>query len=127
MTRVPDYFRESTIKDKNVGAIWRGIGFIILVGLTIGAFWLAGYLLELNWAQPFLPFRVPRNFSIVITQLKWLPPIPGKPVVQIGAAILIDVIAYAVMVVLYALVFPIRPGPTDAKQPRGTGRRSMRR
>ena len=57
MTRVPDYFQQSTIKDKQVSAIWRGIGFIILVGLTIGAFWLAGYLLDLNAAQPFLPFR----------------------------------------------------------------------
>ena len=127
MTRVPDYFGESTIKDKNVSPIWRGIGFIILVGLTIGAFWLAGYLLDLNAVKPFLPFRVPRNFSIVIQQLKWLPPIPGKPVVQVGAARLIDVIAYAVMVVVYAMMFPLRKGPTDADQPRGRGRRSMLR
>jgi hypothetical protein len=125
MTRVPDYFQQSTIKDKQVSAIWRGIGFIILVGLTIGAFWLAGYLLDLNAVQPFLPFRVPREFSVTI--VKWLPALPGKPLVQIGAAILIDIVAYAVMVVIYALLFPIRKGPTDADQPRGTGRRSMRR
>jgi hypothetical protein len=125
MTRVPDYFQKSTIKDKQVSAIWRGIGFIILVGLTIGAFWLAGYLLDLNAVQPFLPFRVPREFNVTI--VKWLPALPGKPLVQIGAALLIDVVAYGVMVVFYALLFPIRKGPTDADQPRGTGRRSMRR
>ena len=39
---MPNYFRQLTIKDKQVSAIWRGIGFIILVGLTIGGFWLAG-------------------------------------------------------------------------------------
>ena len=122
MTRVPDYFSESTIKDKQVSAIWRGIGFIILVGLTIGAFWLAGYLLDLNVTKPFLPFPVPRNFTVTI--VKWLPTLPGKPLVQIGAALLIDVVAYAVMVTVYALLFPIRKGPTDVDQPRGTGRRS---
>ena len=122
MTRVPDYFSQSTIKDKQVSAIWRGIGFVILVGLTVGAFWLAGYLMDLNATQPFLPFRVPQNFTVTI--VKWLPTLPGKVLVQIGAAILIDVVAYGVMVTVYALLFPIRKGPTDADQPRGSGRRS---
>jgi hypothetical protein len=122
MTRVPDFFSESTIKDKQVSAIWRGIGFVILVGLTIGAFWLAGYLLDLNATQPFLPFRVPRDFTVTIVE--WLPKLPGKLLVQIGAALLIDVVAYGVMVTVYALLFPIRKGPTDVDQPRGSGRRS---
>ncbi len=122
MTRVPDYFSESTIKDRQLSAIWRGIGFVILVGLTIGAFWLAGYLLDLNAMKPFLPFPVPRDFTVTI--VKWLPKLPGRLLVQIGAALLIDVIAYAAMVTVYALLFPIRKGPTDADQPRGTGRRS---
>jgi hypothetical protein len=122
MTRVPDYFSQSTIKDKQVSAVWRGIGFVILVGLTIGAFWLAGYLLDLNVTRPFLPFPVPRGFTVTI--YKGLPKLPGKLLVQIGAALLIDVVAYSVMVTVYALLFPIRKGPTDADQPRGTGRRS---
>ena len=126
MTRVPDYFTASTIKNRQVSPVWRGIGFIILVLLTIGAFWLAGYLLDLNAVSPFLPFRVPRDFTVTFPW-KWLPTLPGKPLVQISAALLIDVVAYAVMVVFYAILFPIRPGPTDARQPRGHGRRSMRR
>src|SRR5438045_9794380 len=122
MTRVPDYFSQSTIKDKQVSAIWRGIGFVSLVGLAIGACWLAGYLLGLNVTRPFLPFPVPRGFTVTINPR--LPTLPGKLLVQIGAALLIDVVAYSVMVTVYALLFPIRKGPTDADQPRGTGRRS---
>jgi hypothetical protein len=122
MTRVPDYFGQSTIKNKQVSPIWRGIGFIILVGLTVGAFWLAGYLLDLNAAKPFLPFRVPRDFTVTI--IKQLPKIPGRLLVQIGTALLIDVVAYAVMVLAYGVLFPLQKGPTDVDQPRGTGRRS---
>src|ERR1700687_3823604 len=125
MSRVPDYFREATTKKKERNAIWRGIGFIILVLLTIGGFWLAGYLLELNWRTPFLPFFVPRDFTVTI--VKWLPSLPGKLLVQIGNMLLVDVVAYAALVVLYAMVNPIRRGPTDAKQPRGRGRRSLKR
>jgi len=123
MSRSTYQFREARVDKKRLHAVWRGIGFLILVLLTIGGFWLAGYVLELNWQNQFIPWRIPRNFSIKVAE--WAPAIPGKLVVQIVATLLIDIAAYAVMVVLYAILFPIRPGPTDAKQPRGKGRRSM--
>ena len=123
MGRVPQAFRESTIKKRGVHPIWSGIGLILIVLLTVGAYWLAGYLLERNWQTPFLPFPVPRDFTVTLA--KWLPTLPGKPLVQIAAALLIDVLAYAAMVVLYAFINPLRRGPTDAKPPRGHGRRNM--
>jgi hypothetical protein len=121
MSRVPQAFRESTLQKKPMNPIWRGIGFILIILLTVGAFWLAGYVLDKQLLAPYLPFAVPQNFTVTITT--WLPKLPGKLLVQIGAALLIDILAYAVLVVLYALLNPIRPGPTDAKQPRGHGRR----
>ena len=60
MSRVPQAFRESTLKKKEINPIWRGIGFILIILLTVGAFWLAGYVLELNWKTPFLPFHAER-------------------------------------------------------------------
>jgi hypothetical protein len=113
-------------KQKGLSPIWRGIGFIILLILTIGGFWLAGYLMDLNATQPFLPFRVPSNFVIHVYK-DFIPPLPGKPVVQAVAALVIDIIAFSVMVVLYSIVNPIRKGPTDVDQPRGRGRRSVSR
>jgi hypothetical protein len=121
MSRIPQAFRESTLKKKDMNPIWRGIGFIFIVLLTAGAFWLAGYVLDKQLLAPYLPFAIPSNFTVTIA--KWLPTLPGKLLVQIGAALLIDVLAYAVIVVIYAILNPLRPGPTDAKQPRGRGRR----
>ena len=118
-------FRGALPKKKEVHPIWRGIGFIILVAMTVGGFWLAGYLLELNWRAPFLPFPVPRDFRVTI--VGWLPSLPGKLLVQIGATIILDILAYAVMVTTYALLNPIEPGETDAPPPRRRGRRSMTR
>jgi len=123
MSRIPQAFRESTLKKKDMNPIWRGIGFILIILLTVGAFWLAGYVLDKQLLAPYLPFAIPSNFTVTIA--KWLPTLPGKLLVQIGAALLIDVLAYAVIVVIYAILNPLRPGPTDAKQPRGRGRRSM--
>jgi hypothetical protein len=123
MSRVPQAFRESTIKRHQINPIWRGIGLILLILFTVGAFWLAGYVLDRGLLAPYLPFPIPRDFTVTLA--KWIPPLPGKLLVQIGAALLLDVLAYAVMVVFYALINPIRPGPTDAKQPRGRGRRNL--
>jgi hypothetical protein len=125
MGRANYQFRDTALglKKKGVHPIWRGVGFIILVLLTVGAFWLAGYLMELNWREPFLPFPVPRYFTV--QPYEWMPALPGKLVVQIGAALLIDILGYALMVVVYGIINPVRPGKTDAPQPRGRGRRSM--
>ena len=121
MSRVQPAFRESTLKRKPINPIWRGIGFILIILLTAGAFWLAGYVLDNNLLGPYLPFAIPRDFTVTIAS--WLPKLPGKLLVQIGAAALLDVLAYGLMVIVYAILNPLRPGPTDAKPPRGHGRR----
>jgi hypothetical protein len=120
MSRIQPAFRESTLKKKGMSPIWRGVGFIIIVLLTVGAFWLAGYVLDNNLLAPYLPFAIPRDFTVTIT--KWLPKLPGKPLVQIGAALVLDLLAYGLLVFVYSLFNPFRPGPTDAPPPRGHGR-----
>lgn len=121
MTRNYQFRDERLVERPALHPIWRGIGFIFLVALTVGAFWLAGAVLERHWQAPFLPFSVPFNF--VFQPWPWFPAIPGKLLVQLGAAIVIDVVGYALLVIVYGLLNPIRHGPTDVPQPRGTGRR----
>ena len=119
-------FRDTNIgKEKGINPIWRGIGFLILVGLTVGAFWLASTLLEMHWRQPFpwVPFPIPRNF--VVTFHPALPDVSGKLMLQLGTALIIDLLGFAVMVIVYSIINPIRPGKTDAPQPRRRGRGSM--
>jgi hypothetical protein len=125
MTRVPQAFRESTLKKKDINPIWRGVGFILILLLTIGAFWLAGYVLDRQLLAPYLPFPVPQDFLIKFSQTPWLPPIPGKLAVQIGAAVLIDILGFALLTLVWSIINPVRPGPKDAPQPRGRGRRSL--
>jgi hypothetical protein len=119
-------FRDTNIsKNKRLNPIWRGIGFLILVALTVGAFWLAGILLEMHWQQPFpwVPFTIPQNFVVKLHPA--LPNLSGKLLIQLGAALFIDLVGYALLVVGYSIVNPIRPGKTDAPQPRRRGRDSM--
>ncbi|MCC7361117.1 MAG: hypothetical protein IT317_16655 [Anaerolineales bacterium] len=123
-------------KKRELNAVWRGVGFIILVALAVGGYWLAGNLLDRNVVQPFLPFRVPVNMTIFLIHwlpadqappfFEWVPKvIPARPVIQVATALLLDILAFSVMVLLYSIVNPIRKGPTDADQPRGRGRRSL--
>jgi hypothetical protein len=126
MGRANYTFRDSAIAKRNtVSPIWRGVGFLILVALTVGAFWLAGYLLELHWQQPFpwIPVHIPRDFPVQLHPA--LPALPGKLLIQLGAALFIDLVGYALMVFIYSVINPLRPGKTDAPQPRRRGRGSM--
>jgi hypothetical protein len=123
MSRSNYKFRDAEPKKPQINGVWWGIGFILLVVFAVGGFWLAGYLIELNWQTPFLPIRIPRNFTIFIVD--WLPRLPGKLILQIAAAVILDILAFSVMVVLYSVVNPIRPGEKDAPQPRGRRRRSL--
>jgi hypothetical protein len=119
-------FRDTAVSQKKrLNPIWRGVGFLILVALTVGAFWLAGTLLEMHWRAPFpwIPIQIPRNFTVQVHPA--LPVWQGKLLIQLGAALVIDLLGYALMVVVYSIINPIRPGKTDAPQPRARGRSSM--
>jgi hypothetical protein len=125
-------------RKKTLSAVWRGVGFIVLVLLTVGGIWAAGYLLDLNTANAYLPFRVPSTVTIPV--IHWLPAdqappffewvprtIRSRPVIQVITALVLDVLAFSVMVVVYSMLNPIRKGPLDVDQPRGRGRRSLTR
>ena len=111
---------------QQMNPIWRGVGCIILLALAIGGYLAAGFLLDLNQHDPFLPFAVPANFSVVI--IKGLPAVPGRVLVQLGAMVLVDIFAYAFLVIIYGIINPPRLGPQDAPPPeRRKGRKSMSR
>jgi CDP-diglyceride synthetase len=115
-----------TKKAPSINPLWRGVGCLILILLAVGGYWAAGELLKLNQRQPFLPFAIPANFSIVI--IKGLPAIPGSVLVQLGTMVLVDIFAYAVMVIVYGIINPPRLGPHDAPPPeRRRGRKNMSR
>jgi hypothetical protein len=109
--------RESTLKKEHINPIWRGVGCVILVGMTIGGFWAAGYLIDLN----LIP--LPTNLDIEI----WEFTIPGRLVLQLLATALVDIVVYGLMTMAWAIVNPPKLGPLDAPPVRPKGRRSMER
>ncbi|MBI4771271.1 MAG: hypothetical protein HY784_12900 [Chloroflexi bacterium] len=106
--------RESTLKAKTVNPIWRGVGCLILVLLTVGGYWLAGYLIGLNLVP--LPTDIDIHLGKSLT-------VPGRLVLQVMATAFLDILAYGVMVVVWAIINPPKKSPLDAPpvRPRGGG------
>ncbi len=98
-------------KKETIDPIWRGIGCLILLGLTVGAFWLTGYLIELQQQTGFLPVGIPTNFSVPVGRFFT---IPGRLIMQLVVTIFLDIIVYGLMVVGYGVVNPPKKDPTDA-------------
>ena len=112
---------------QQMNPMWLGVGCVMLLVLTLGGYWAAGFLLDLNRSQPFLPFPVPAaNSGIVI--IKGLPAVPAQILIRRGATLLVDIFAYAFMVIVYGIINPPRLGPQDAPPPeRRRGRKSLSR
>ena len=114
--------RESTLKRKQLNPVWRGVGCITLVALTISSYFLAGMVLDLNQQQNFLPFALRATDGLRIRAIQ----VPGTPttfgpyfisaslLVQIFVALVVAILLYAVMTVLYSAVNPVKLGETDA-------------
>jgi len=98
-------------KKETINPIWRGIGFLILVALTVGGFLVTGYLIDLQQQTGFLPFSIPTNFNVPVGRSF---SIPGRLIMQLLVTIFLDVVAYGLMVIGYAMLNPPKRDPTDA-------------
>ena len=105
------YQKKKSGAEEPIDPIWRGVGFIVLVVLTVGGFLLAQYLIGLNQQTHFLPFNTPTGFTLDVTKTLKL---PGSIVLPVMFAVLLDIVGYALMVIIYALVNPKKKNPTDA-------------
>lgn len=112
-------FKESKPAHREPEPIWRGIGFIILAILTIVVFYLSGFVVELPWVQtnlrlsPALLNRPVNIFGPIV--------IPGRYFFQFLATVMIDLMLYAIMVIIYSFIDPIKPGEKDAPPVRRKG------
>ena len=104
------YQKSKSEKEQGIDPIWSGVGFIVLIVLTVGGFLLAQYLIGLNQQTHFLPFNTPTNFTIDVTKTLKL---PGNIALSVMFAVLLDIVGYALMVIIYAVVNPKKKDPTD--------------
>jgi hypothetical protein len=99
-------------KDKQaVHPVWRGVGCVFLVLLTVGSFVLAGYLFEKGYVAQLLRVNIPLGGY-------WTPVggvhIPRIWIVQAGVALAVDLLGFSVVTMIWAMLNPPKLGPTDA-------------
>jgi len=94
---------------KQIGAIWRGVGFIILVVFSVGGYILADVALKSSLLIQLIPQAAGIGGPLPITINKALPPLPGDVLLRLAIMLFLDVIAYSVMVTIWAIVNPLKP------------------
>lgn len=102
-------------KRDRIHPIWRGVGCLSLIALTIGVYWAADTLLAQNRLNAFIPFPIPdMSFSIGPIRLPWGTFQQSISWISVALAAVIDVIVYGFVFVAYSLANPIKLGPKDA-------------
>ena len=104
-------------KRKRRNPVWRGVGCLTIVILTIAAFYFGGWFLEQNQANTwiYLPPEVIRPpFAAAL---------PAFLVARLVIAFIFMVLAFGAMSLVYAIAFPMQLGETDAPPMRRERRR----
>jgi hypothetical protein len=136
---------ESTLANKpktqRIAPVWRGVGCVMLLALTFGAYALGGLVLSVNAKTPFIPLPAladigftlgPVDVPVGIALANSGQPPQGRVVavgpvdltvgsvkfyvswLQLAVTAVVDIFAYALMVIVWGMAHPYKPGPTDA-------------
>ncbi len=128
-------------KVKRLAAAWRGIGCVLLLIFTIGIYWLAGLVLSANKQKPFIPLPLGTDIGFTVGPIEVpvgiAPANPDQPPegqvrtvgpvnlkvgtlefyvsgLQVAVTAVVDVVIYGIMVIIWGIANPRKPGPTDA-------------
>jgi hypothetical protein len=94
-------------KRKQLNPIWRAVGCVVILALAGGGYLFAEWFLNQNAARNWIP--LPEEFI----RLDFAPWLPNGFLIKIIFAIIFMVIAYGILSVAYALLFPVAPGEYD--------------
>ncbi len=101
-----------------INPVWRGIGCLLVLGLSVTGYLFAGWFLRANLENGwiFLPSQLiyPPNFPAFL---------PPGFIVRIVVAFLFMIFSYGALSFVYALLFPKQLGETDAPPIRRRRRR----
>jgi hypothetical protein len=99
---------ETRRKKKRGNPIWRGVGCMVMVAVTLGGYLFSGWFLSANaqagWIQ--IPAEVIRP--------AFAPWLPSYLIVKLIVAFLFMMLSYGIVTTIYAIVFPIELGETDS-------------
>jgi len=100
---------------------WRGVGLILIVIFAVGGYFFADWFLRANAENGWM--YIPRAAFYP----KFAPFLGGGLLIKIIVAFLFTLLTYTILSVIYAMVFPIRPGETDVSIDRKAEKRKKRR
>lgn len=109
--RFAQHERERELR-KRQNPLLRGLGCLVIVGIGLLAYFSSGWFLVANSENSWI--YLPPEIILPPEQLPWLP--PGF-LVRLIVAVMIMVAGYGLLSLVYAILFPIRPGETDVPKP----------
>jgi hypothetical protein len=95
-------------KRKELNPIWRGVGCMLMVVLSVGGYFIADWFLYQNDLNNW--FSLPE----MLIDIPFLPWLPSGILLKLAVAIVFLIISYGLINVVYAILFPIRPGEYDS-------------
>ncbi len=108
-------------KKERLDPKWRGVGLILIVLFAVGGYFFADWFLRANAVNGWMYMPHAALYP------KFAPFLGGGLLVKIIVGFLFTLLSYTVLSVIYAMVFPIRPGETDVSIDRKAEKRKKRR
>lgn len=97
---------------RKMNPIWRGVGCILIVILTVAGYAFADWFYTQNQISHWI--FLPRE----ITNPSFAPFLGNGLMLKIIIAFLFMILSYAIMSVIFAIASPIEPGEHDAPPPK---------
>lgn len=104
-------------KRKRMNPIWRPIGCVIILTLAAGGYIGAGWFLVQNAQNNWFP--IPAE----LVEVPFAPGLPAGFVFKLLIALVAMIIGYALLSIIFAIIFPIQPGEFDHPPLRPSPRR----
>ena len=99
---------ETRRKKKRVNPIWRGVGCMVMVAVTLAGYFFSGWFLRANAQAGWI--LIPAE----VIRPAFAPWLPSYLIVQVVVAFLFMILSYGIVSTIYAIAFPIKLGETDA-------------
>jgi len=87
--------------------IWRAVGCVVILVLALGGYLAAGWFLNQNAISHWIP--IPAE----LINPSFAPGLPAGVLIKGIFALVFMFISFAILSVLYAAIFPIKPGKYD--------------
>jgi len=94
-------------KGKRLNPLWRAVGCVVIIALSVGGYLFAEWFLNQNAINRWIP--IPAE----LVNPSFAPGLPAGILIKGIFALMFMFISYAILSVLYAVLFPIEPGEYD--------------